>query len=115
MSEDRSQDKNKAEHRPEQAAAVQYCAQTGEPRILAMGVGDIARKIVELAEQNSVPVRQDGEIVRLLGKLESRGEVPEAAESLLAEILCFLYAADRAYLADKPDLPALKAVVAPKS
>lgn len=82
--------------RRDRAAALQYCAQTGTPRILAMGAGDVARKIVEMAEEHGVPVRQDGELLSLLQKIKVGSQVPEEAERLLAEILCFLYAVDKA-------------------
>lgn len=98
MSEEAKQPSDKCPAR-EQAIAIQYQEQTGAPKILAMGVGELAKKILELAEEHEIPVARDGELVQLLTKVKTGHDIPPEAIKLLAELISFLYNLDKQYQA----------------
>jgi flagellar biosynthesis protein len=66
------------------------------PVVLAKGTGQVAQQITAKAEEAGVPVREDAALVELLSKLEIQQEIPEALYDLVAEILAFVYQAERA-------------------
>ncbi len=74
------------------AAAVRYDAERdGAPRITASGRGTIAEKIIELANENGIPVKNDPDLVQVLSKLKVGAEIPIELYRAVAEILAFVY------------------------
>ena len=78
----------------ERAVAVQYGEGEKLPTVLAQGVGEIARKIVRLAEEHGVPVHEDKPLAELLSKLNVGEVLPDDTYKLLAEVICFLHTID---------------------
>jgi len=77
---------------PRQAVALRY--QPGEdeaPRVTAKGRGVVAEKIIELARQHGVPIRQDRNLVQVLSRLDLEQEIPPSVYRAVAEILAFVY------------------------
>ena len=69
---------------------------TGEtPNIVASGRGHIAEQILELAFANGVKVREDADLVQVLGALDVDSEVPLEALAAVTEILNYVYLANR--------------------
>jgi flagellar biosynthesis protein len=64
------------------------------PRVLAKGQGDIAQRIIALAEQHGIPLHEDRDLVRLLSVLEIDIEVPPTLYRALAEVLAHIYRAN---------------------
>src|SRR5689334_8160044 len=94
-----SEDEEKAadEFQPKkrhQAVALQYAQGSKAPKIIATGAGEIARRILELAEQHNVPVKRDDALVDILSKLDLGYEIPPETYRAVAEILAFLYRTD---------------------
>ena len=65
------------------------------PKITGFGKGQIAEKILKVAEDNKVPFYEDSSLVELLSKLAINSEIPPALYNVVAEILSFVYKLDR--------------------
>ena len=76
------------------AVALQYAKEDRAPKIVATGAGEVARRILDLAKQNNIPVRQDDSLVSILSKLDIGYEIPPETYRIVAEILAFLYRTD---------------------
>ncbi len=66
------------------------------PRIAAAGRGKIAEKILQLAFENGIRVREDGELAEMLAQFEIDSPIPSEAFMAVAEILAYVYRANGA-------------------
>lgn len=74
------------------AVALRYePEEDAAPRVTAKGRGLLADRIIELARQNGVPLRQDPGLVEILSRLELDQAIPPEAYRVVAEILAFVY------------------------
>lgn len=74
------------------AAALRYAPETDKsPKVVAKGRGHIADKIIALARENGVPVREDPELLEMLATIELRDEIPPDLYKAVAEVLTFIY------------------------
>lgn len=64
------------------------------PRIVASGRGAVAEQILALAFANGVKVREDADLVEVLGKMELDSFIPLEAFAAVAEILSYVYRAN---------------------
>lgn len=64
------------------------------PRVVAKGYGELAEKILRLAFENDVKVRQDPDLARILEVVELDCEIPVEAFAAVAEILTYVYSAN---------------------
>ena len=77
---------------PRVAVALSYDRETDPaPRVSASGQGPIAERILALAREHGVPIREDADLAALLGKLELDSVIPAEAFVAVAEILAYLY------------------------
>jgi flagellar biosynthesis protein len=65
------------------------------PVVSAKGQGYLAEKIVQLARENYIPIREDRVLVQTLALLNLDQQIPPQAYRAVAEILAFLYRLDR--------------------
>ncbi|SPF56764.1 conserved hypothetical protein [Candidatus Desulfosporosinus infrequens] len=72
------------------AAALVY-DHSGAPRIVAKGVGEIARKMIEAAEAEGIPIQKNEVLVEALMQIELTKEIPPQLYRAVAEILAFIY------------------------
>jgi flagellar biosynthesis protein len=70
----------------------------GAPRIVAKGHGEMAEKILRLAFENDVKVRSDPELAQVLSTVEVDCEIPLEAFAAVAEILSYVYVANRSLM-----------------
>lgn len=77
-----------------QAIALQYLEGDRAPRVIASGAGELAKRILQLADEHQIPVKRDDTLVDLLAKLDIGFEIPAEAYQAVAEILVFLYRTD---------------------
>jgi flagellar biosynthesis protein len=85
----------KKEKEPEHvlAAAIKYDkAGDGAPKVTVSGRGIIAEKIITIAEENGIPIKNDPDLVQVLSKLKVGAEIPVELYRAVAEILAFVYA-----------------------
>ena len=68
---------------------------TKAPKITGFGKGQIAEKILKVAEENKVPFYEDSSLVELLAKLAINSEIPPSLYNVVAEVLSFVYKLDR--------------------
>ena len=61
------------------------------PRVLAKGHGEIARRILELAREKNIPVRDDPDLVQTLAQLDLGEFIPAELYPAVAEVLAFIY------------------------
>jgi flagellar biosynthesis protein len=74
------------------AAAIKYDSERDNaPKVTARGSGTIAEKIIEIAEENGIPIKNDPDLVQVLSKLEVGTEIPVELYRAVAEILAFVY------------------------
>ena len=74
------------------AAAIKYDGlRDSAPKITARGRGTIAEKIIEIAQENGIPIKNDPDLVQVLSKLKVDTEIPVELYRAVAEILAFVY------------------------
>ena len=64
----------------------------GAPRVTAKGKGEIAERIIELAEANGVPLREDQALVQVLSRIDLSQQIPPQLYVAVAEVIAFAYA-----------------------
>jgi flagellar biosynthesis protein len=77
------------------AVALAY-DQIGVPRVVAKGEGEVARKIIETAESEGIPLQKDNFLVEALLQVELTKEIPPELYQAVAEVLAFVYHLEKA-------------------
>jgi flagellar biosynthesis protein len=74
------------------AVALKYDPKQGKaPRVIAKGQGFVAEKIIQLAKEHGIPVKDDPDLVEVLSGLELDSEIPPSVYIVVAELLAFAY------------------------
>jgi flagellar biosynthesis protein len=76
---------------PKHAAALSYEAGAHAPKVVAAGSGELAERIVALAHEHGVPVRDDSALAEALARLELEADVPPELWVAVAEALVWAY------------------------
>lgn len=79
----------------QKAAAISYQPGDRAPKVVAKGKGIVAEKILEKAEENSVPVYQDPKLAEILTRMELGDQIPPELYEVVAQILIFVSDLDR--------------------
>lgn len=79
--------------KPRRASALKYEG-TGAPRVVAHGQGLIADRIVAVAREAGVAIREDAALAEALAGLELEREIPEDLYTAVAEALAWAYSLD---------------------
>lgn len=66
-------------------------SQDNAPKVLASGTGEIANKIISLAKEHDIPIKEDPDLIEILSKVEVDQEIPPNLYKAVAEIFSFLY------------------------
>lgn len=66
-------------------------SQDNAPKVLASGAGEIANKIISLAKEHDIPIKEDPDLIEILSKVEVDQEIPPNLYKVVAEIFSFLY------------------------
>lgn len=61
------------------------------PKILASGKGESAAKMISLAKEHGVPIKEDEDLVEILSKLDLGDEIPPSMYKAVAEVFAFIY------------------------
>jgi flagellar biosynthesis protein len=78
--------------RPKRAAALRYeKGAEGAPKVVAAGAGHIAERIIQLAREQGVPVREEPALAEALARLELEQEIPPELFVAVAEVLVWAY------------------------
>ena len=77
---------------PRTAVALTYDrARNAAPTIAATGRGQIAERIIEIAREHGVPIREDPDLVQVLAKLDLGQQIPAELYAVVAEVFAFVY------------------------
>lgn len=79
----------------QKAVALRYGENDGLPKVVASGLGEIAKRIIQIANQNKIPIREDDSLADMLSKLNAGSAITPECYRVVAEILCFLYHTDK--------------------
>ena len=83
------------DERPKRVAALSYDKEKGgAPQVVAAGSGHVADRILALAREHGVPVREDAALAEALAKLQLQLDIPEDLYAAVAEALVWAYALD---------------------
>ena len=77
-----------------QAIALEYDPSDDAPRVVASGKGILAEKIIEKAQESSVPIHRDDKLADTLSRLDIGEMIPPELYEVVAEILVFVDAVD---------------------
>ena len=75
---------------PNRAVALLY-DQISAPRITAKGDNELAERIIAVAREHNVPIREEPQLVQLLSEVALGDEIPEMLYVAVAEVLSFAY------------------------
>ncbi len=79
-------------NKDKKAVALKYkMYEDKAPLVVAKGRGIIAEKIMEIAKENNIPIREDVDLVALLSKVDMMGEIPVELYQVVAEVLTYVY------------------------
>ncbi len=82
--------------KPPRAASLAYRPDRDRaPRVTASGRGAVAERIVQVAREAGIPIREDPALAEILSRLDPGEEIPAETYQAVAEILAFLYRLDR--------------------
>ena len=82
----------KKEREGDKALALRYKRGVDSaPKITAKGRGALADKILTIARENNIPIKQDKTLLDALYRLEINEEIPEELYRVVAEVLAFIY------------------------
>ncbi len=85
------------------AVALKYDpVRSRAPRVVATGRGAVAEAILAVAFAQGVKVREDADLVEILSAVELGEEIPVEAFVAVAEILSYVYQANRAHTQGRP-------------
>ena len=73
------------------AVALQYDAATENAhKVIAKGRGLMAEKIIALAREQGIPMREDPDLVQMLTQIDLDQEIPPSLYRVVAELLAFV-------------------------
>ncbi len=78
-----------AGRRRQKAVALQYGADDTAPVVVASGMGYLAERIVDVAQENGVPVYEDDSLATILSQLKLGQEIPEELYQAVVEIYVY--------------------------
>ncbi|MCX5906263.1 MAG: EscU/YscU/HrcU family type III secretion system export apparatus switch protein [Deltaproteobacteria bacterium] len=95
-------DPKEEKKRSPKAVALRYAPhQDPAPKVTAKGSGFVAQKIIELARQHGIPIKEDPALVQILAQLDLNQEIPPSIYVLVAEILAFVYSMNQKWQAQE--------------
>lgn len=80
------------------AVALKYHAEEDAvPKVAAKGEGLVAERIIELAKENQIPIKEDPDLVQILSQVDINKEIPPSVYKVVAELLAFVYKLNSQY------------------
>ena len=81
---------------PKKAVALKYDKdKDSAPRLVAKGKDSTAEKIIEIANENRVPIYPDKDLVQVLEALDLDFQIPAELYRAVAEVLVFVHDINR--------------------
>ena len=72
------------------AIALEYDGKNA-PLITAKGTGDLAEKIIKLANEHGIPLHEDKDLIEILAQVNLGEDIPENLYRAVAEVIAFAY------------------------
>ncbi len=88
-------EKNKKEHFSVAVALKDEIKKKKPPIVTASGKGAMAEKILQIAFDNDIKVRQDADLAEILSAIDIDSEIPVEAFAAVAEIMNYVYAENK--------------------
>lgn len=73
----------------QRAVALQYGVSDSAPVIVAAGMGHLAEKILDVAQENGVPIYEDNSLATILSQLNLGQSIPEELYRAVVEIYVY--------------------------
>lgn len=67
------------------------------PRITAAGTGPVAERILEIAREHDLPLREDPDLIEALALLNLNALIPPELYDVIAEVLAWAYRANSSF------------------
>ena len=84
------------------AVSLQYKkGKNAAPKVTAKGQGWMADRIIKMAQENNIPIREDKDLLHLLSEIDVGHEVPESLYKVVAELLAWVYQLNQNYPGSK--------------
>ena len=80
---------SRSERAKKRAVALQYGPDDAAPVVVASGMGYLAEKIVEVAQESGVPVYEDDSLATILSQLNLGQQIPEELYQAIVEIYVY--------------------------
>ena len=80
---------SKSDRPKRKAVALQYGENDAAPVVVASGMGYLAEKIVDVAQENGVPVYEDDSLATVLTRLSLGQEIPPELYQAIVEIYVY--------------------------
>jgi len=76
----------------QRASALGYNPETDEaPKVLASGKGLMAEKIIALAKEKGIPIREDPLLAAALAEVDIGATIPPELYAVVAEVIAYVY------------------------
>lgn len=77
---------------PKKAVALKYDPEEDRaPRVVAKGEGYLAERIIALAREAGIPIKEDSELVKSLMEVELEREIPSELYEAVAVVLAWAW------------------------
>lgn len=74
------------------AIALEYNPEEDSaPRVIATGRGEIADRILQIAQANQIPIKEDPILAQALSLVDLEEEIPSELYAVVAEVLGWVY------------------------
>ena len=95
--------------RLQKAVALKYAPkQDRAPKLTAKGSGLLAEKIIQLAKEHGIPIKEDPALIEILSQLDFHEEIPPSVYTVVAEILAFVYSMNNRWSSSSDSLRSAK-------
>lgn len=81
------------------AVALEYDGKN-TPIVSAQGSGELADKIISLANDHGIPLHEDQGLIEILAQVNTGDEIPENVYQAVAEVIAFAYIISGKFPAD---------------
>ncbi|MEF9951322.1 MAG: EscU/YscU/HrcU family type III secretion system export apparatus switch protein [Clostridium sp.] len=77
------------------AAAIKYEKGLSAPIVTAMGFGEVAQKIIDVATDSNIPIVENTDIVDNLTPESIGDNIPNELYEIVAELLAYIYSIEK--------------------
>ncbi len=87
---------------PKKAVSLKYKpGKDPAPKVTAKGQGLVAERIIALAREHQIPIKEDPDLLQVLSQVEVNQTVPSSIYQMVAELLAFVYKVNNEYKPNK--------------